>query len=174
MTTVLAVVLPAIVVFVVAAGLVLLATANRLDRLHVRVDAGWAALDNALARRAVVSRVIAATALPEGPAGKLCEATRRAERAERYERARAENLLTHVLNALDRGAMPEGLAVELADAENRVVIATHVHNDAVRDTLLLRRRRMVRVFRLAGTAPLPEYFELVESDPDSPSDVPAT
>ncbi|MGB3444922.1 MAG: NUDIX hydrolase, partial [Actinophytocola sp.] len=36
-------------------GLWLAATANRLDRLHVRTDAAWAALDAALARRAVVA-----------------------------------------------------------------------------------------------------------------------
>ena len=37
-------------------------------------------------------------------------------------------------------------------------------NDAVRDTLRLRRRRKVRYFRLAGTAPLPEYFEFAEPE----------
>ena len=35
-------------------------TANRLDRLHVRSDLSWQALDAALARRAVVVRAIAA------------------------------------------------------------------------------------------------------------------
>ncbi|MFC4083633.1 NUDIX hydrolase, partial [Amycolatopsis samaneae] len=48
--------LPAVAAIVVLGGLFLLATANRLDRLHVRTDAGWAALDAALARRAVVAR----------------------------------------------------------------------------------------------------------------------
>ncbi|MGH3881245.1 MAG: NUDIX hydrolase, partial [Actinophytocola sp.] len=50
------------VAFVVAVvlGLWLAATANRLDRLHVRTDAAWAALDAALARRAVVGRAVAA------------------------------------------------------------------------------------------------------------------
>jgi hypothetical protein len=58
--------------------------------------------------------------------------------------------------------LPAVLADELTDAEHRVVIARRVHNDAVRDTLALRRRRKVRYFKLAGTAPRPEYFEIAE------------
>jgi 8-oxo-dGTP pyrophosphatase MutT (NUDIX family) len=42
------------------------------------------------------------------------------------------------------------------------VLARRVHNDAVRDTLTQRRRRLVRWLKLAGTAPQPEYFEIVE------------
>lgn len=34
-------------------------TANRLDRLHVRCDLSWQALDGALARRSVVARAVA-------------------------------------------------------------------------------------------------------------------
>ena len=34
-------------------------TANRLDRLHVRYDLSWQALDGVLARRAVVARAVA-------------------------------------------------------------------------------------------------------------------
>ena len=34
-------------------------TAHRLDRLHVRYDLSWQALDGALARRAVVARAVA-------------------------------------------------------------------------------------------------------------------
>ena len=50
------------------------------------------------------------------------------------------------------------------DAEQRVVIARRVHSDAVRDTLVQRRRRLVRWLKLAGTAPRPEYFEIAEPD----------
>ena len=42
-------------------------TANRLDRLHVRYDLSWQALDGALARRAVVARAVAIDAYG-GPA----------------------------------------------------------------------------------------------------------
>jgi 8-oxo-dGTP pyrophosphatase MutT (NUDIX family) len=137
----------------------LVGTANRLDRLHVRTDAAWAALDAALARRAVVARAVAAAALHEDTLRAVAE---RAEQAPRIDREAAENDLTLQLAAVDRGHLPLALATELVDAEQRVVIARRVHNDAVRDTLAQRRRRAARWFKLAGTARQPEYFEIVE------------
>lgn len=148
----------------------LLGTANRLDRLHIRTDAAWAALDAALARRAVVARAVAATTgLPPATAAALRSAADTAERASRADREAAENELSRLLAELDRGRLPGPLAAELADAEQRVVLARRVHNDAVRDTLALRRRRKVRWLRLAGTAPRPEYFEIAE--PEAPADL---
>ncbi|PXY19248.1 NUDIX hydrolase [Prauserella muralis] len=167
------VVLVVLAVLVVAGGLFLVATANRLDRLHVRMDAGWAALDAALARRAVVARTVAASALPAPQAEPLRAAAEGAETAPRPERELAENELTRLLADVDRAALPAPLADELADAEQRVVIARRVYNDAVRDTLTLRRRRKVRYFRLAGTARLPEYFEIAEPELDTTSSRPA-
>jgi hypothetical protein len=145
---------------VVLGGLFLVGTANRLDRLHVRMDAGWAALDAALARRAVVARAAAAVLSD----GELRAAAERAESASRVDREAEENGLTLHLARIDRSRLPAELSEELTDAEHRVVIARRVHNDAVRDTLRLRRRRKIRYFRLAGTAPLPEYFEIAEPD----------
>ncbi|WP_232376142.1 NUDIX hydrolase [Amycolatopsis aidingensis] len=156
--------LAALAAVIVLGGLWLLATANRLDRLHVRTDAGWAALDAALARRAVVARAVAASALPEREAARLRAVAERAEDAPRAEREFAENALTRALSGVDRATLPGPLADELTDAESRVVIARRVHNDAVRDTLALRRRRKVRYFKLAGTAARPEYFEIVEPE----------
>lgn len=138
----------------------ILSIANRLDRLHVRTDAAWAALDAALARRAVVTRALLDPA--------LSAAASRAESASRAERELAENELSGLLGALDRSSLAPALAFELADAEERVVLARRVHNDAVRDTLLQRRRRIARWLRLAGTAPQPSYFEIAE--PTAPSD----
>lgn len=144
-------------------GLWLAATANRLDRLHVRTDAAWAALDAALARRAVVARAAAAaTRLEDLGADTLRAVAERAESTPRAEREEAENSLSLQLAALDRGRLPLAIAAELLDAEQRVIIARRVHNDAVRDTLLQRRRRLVRWLKLAGTAARPEYFEIVE------------
>ncbi|MFS0901078.1 exopolyphosphatase, partial [Mycolicibacterium litorale] len=45
-------------------------TAHRLDRLHVRYDLSWQALDGALARRAVVARAVAVDAYAGGPQGR--------------------------------------------------------------------------------------------------------
>ena len=60
----------AIVVFVAVLAVVgawAYRTANRLDRLHVRYDLSWQALDAALARRAVVSRAVAIDAYGGAP-----------------------------------------------------------------------------------------------------------
>ncbi|PRX46168.1 hypothetical protein B0I33_108315 [Prauserella shujinwangii] len=162
--TALLVVLGVVAAVVVLGGLWLVATANRLDRLHVRMDAGWAALDSALARRAVVARTVAASVLPGEEGEALRAAAAGAESAPRPERELAENELTRLLAELDRGGLPGPLADELTDAEERVVIARRVYNDAVRDALALRRRRRVRYFRLAGRARQPEYFEIAEPD----------
>lgn len=150
---------------VVLVGPWVLGTANRLDRLHVRTDAAWAALDAALARRSVVTRAVAAVCGTD----ELRAAADRAERAGRADRETAENELSALLDGLDRSVLAPALAAELADAEQRVVLARRVHNDAVRDTLALRQWRMVRWLRLAGTAPTPSYFEIAEPDTDAPT-----
>ncbi|STZ73739.1 NUDIX hydrolase [Mycolicibacterium fortuitum] len=146
-------------------------TANRLDRLHVRYDLSWQALDGALARRAVVARAVAVDAYPGVPEGKrLAKLADAAERAPRPAREAAENELSAALSAVDPAELPVALVAELADAEARVLLARRFHNDAVRDTLALRERPMVRALRLGGTAALPTYFEIVER-PDSQAEV---
>ena len=47
----------------------------------------------------------------------------------------------------------------------RVVLARRFYNDAVRTTQVIRRRRLVRWLRLAGTAPFPESFEMDDHPP---------
>lgn len=148
-----------------ALAIQLFTTANRLDRLHVRTDAAWAALDAALARRSVVARAVAAGALDGARADALRAAADHAEHAPSSERETAENELTRALAAVDGAALTASLARELHDAAHRVVIARRVHNDAVRDTRSVRRMRTVRYFRLAGTAPAPDYFEIAEPKP---------
>lgn len=138
-------------------------TAHRLDRLHVRYDLSWQALDAALARRAVVARAVAADAYDGDPAGRrLAGLADTAERAPRSGREAAENELSAALALVDPAAVPVALVAELADAEARVLLARRFHNDAVRDTLALRERLPVRVLRLGGTAALPTYFEIAE------------
>lgn len=154
-------VLSLVAAVVVAIGVWAYSTAHRLDRLHVRSDLSWQALDAALARRAVVVRSIAASIpVPEGRALALLADT--AERADRDRREETENALSVALARLDTGRLRPQLVAELADAEARVLIARRFHNDAVRDTLALRTRRPVRWLHLGGTAPLPTYFEIAE------------
>jgi 8-oxo-dGTP pyrophosphatase MutT (NUDIX family) len=147
-------------------------TANRLDRLHVRYDLSWQALDGALARRAVVARAVAVDAYGGGPDGKrLAALADAAEWAPRTAREAAENELSAALALVDPGSLPVALVAELADAEARVLLARRFHNDAVRDTLALRERPAVRILRLGGTAALPTYFESAERAEASPREV---
>ncbi|MEZ0049586.1 8-oxo-dGTP pyrophosphatase MutT (NUDIX family) [Mycobacterium sp. MAA66] len=138
-------------------------TAHRLDRLHVRYDLSWQALDSALARRAVVARAVAADAYgPRPPGRRLIGLADTAEEVPRPDREAAENALSAALAQVEPASIPVGLVAELADAEARVLLARRFHNDAVRDTLALRERRLVRWLRLGGTAAMPTYFEIVE------------
>ena len=140
---------------VAAAGAVgAIRAATRLDRLHVRTEAAWAALDAALRRRARAISGLDGSALRcAADAALLAGAAVREE---------VENELGRVLAILDRCGLEPACAGQLADAEQRVVIARRVYNDAVRDTLALRSHRMVRWLRLAGTAAAPRYFEIAE------------
>ena len=138
-------------------------TAHRLDRLNVRYDLSWQALDGALARRAVVARAVAIDAYGGAAEGRtLAALADAAENAPRQAREHAENELSAALAVVDPVSLPAGLIAELADTEARVLLARRFHNDAVRDTLALAERPMVRALRLGGTAALPRYFEILE------------
>lgn len=167
-----AVALVLLVAMIVAVGLWAFQTANRLDRLHVRYDLSWQALDGALARRAVVARAVAVDAYHDAPQGKrLALLADVAERAPRSARESAENELSSALAMVDPATLPVPLVAELADSEARVLLARRFHNDAVRDTLALRERPVVRALRLGGTAALPTYFEIAERAELSPPEV---
>jgi 8-oxo-dGTP pyrophosphatase MutT (NUDIX family) len=162
MTWLLAVIVVLLIVLALI-GVWAIQTANRLDRLNVRYDLSWQALDGALARRAVVARAVAIDAYGGAAEGRrLTVLAGAAERAPRHARENAENELSAALARVDPAALPAGLIAELADAEARVLLARRFHNDAVRDTLALAERRPVRALRLGGTAVLPSYFEIVE------------
>jgi 8-oxo-dGTP pyrophosphatase MutT (NUDIX family) len=158
-----------VVVILVLLGLLLLVgawayqSANRLNRLNVRYDLSWQALDGALARRAVVARAVAVDAYGGAPEGRrLAALADTAERAPRQARETAENELSAALAMVDPASLPAALIAELADAEARVLLGRRFHNDAVRDTVALGGRAVVRALRLGGTATLPTYFEIVE------------
>jgi 8-oxo-dGTP pyrophosphatase MutT (NUDIX family) len=140
-----------------------LQTASRLNRLHVRYDLSWQSVDGALGRRAVVARAVATDAYGRSPAGKqLTALADAAERAPRSAREAAENELSSALAQVDPSSLPLALVAEVADAEARVLLARRFHNDAVRDTLALRERPLVRWLHLGGTAAMPTYFEIAE------------
>jgi 8-oxo-dGTP pyrophosphatase MutT (NUDIX family) len=167
-----------VVVALALGGVWALGTAQRLDRLHVRYDLSWQALDAALARRAVVARAVASDYYANSARGlnnpadgrRLTALADAAERAPRASREAVENQLSAALSTIDVSRLPTALIAELADAEARVLLARRFHNDAVRDTLALRERPMVRLLHLGGHAPLPVYFEIVERVTD-PADI---
>jgi 8-oxo-dGTP pyrophosphatase MutT (NUDIX family) len=164
-----AILLVLVVVAIVAIAAWAYQTATRLDRLHVRYDLSWQALDAALARRAVVARAVAADAYGHRlQCKRLVALADAAERAPRAGRETAENELSGDLAMVDTTSLRPALIAELADAEARVLLARRFHNDAVRDTLALRERRPVRWLRLGGHAPLPTYFEIAERAESAP------
>ncbi|UOG22134.1 LemA family protein [Gordonia amicalis] len=143
-------------------------TANRLDRLNVRVDLARQSLYASLDRRAVVVRAIAAelaAAEAGGPSASTRELAALADRAERSApemREDAENAVSAALARTDGRGRSPALVIELADAETRVMMARRFYNDAVRDTRALAERRLVRWLRLGGRASPPTYFEINE------------
>lgn len=143
---------------------------RRLDRLHVRTDAARAGLESALERRAGAALTVAGVLAMRPPGRDRAEELRsavaaaRAARVTGADREEAENVLGRVLAAVERSGLPDPVLEELVDAEQLLILARRVHNDAVRDTRGLRSRRLVRWLHLAGTAPMPEYFEIADAE----------
>ncbi|WP_433272633.1 NUDIX hydrolase [Pseudonocardia xinjiangensis] len=164
----------AVVAALVLAWVVLLTIVRvrRLDRLHARTDAARAGLESALERRAAAA-LAAAAATPGNQTDRLRAAVA-AARAPTGDREAAENVLGRALAAVDRAVLPPAVLEELVDAEQLLILARRVYNDAVRDTLGLRSRRLVRWLHLAGTAPLPAYFEIADAEAGVTTVAPAT
>jgi hypothetical protein len=148
-------------------GLLSSGRVRRLHRLHIRTDAAAAGLESALRRRAAAALAVAAdagTLSTRAEALRAAVARTRTSRSLDGDRESAENPLGRALAAAGREALPPAVLEELVDAEQLVILARRVHNDAVRDTLALRSRRLVRWLHLAGTAPMPAYFEIADAD----------
>jgi hypothetical protein len=156
--------------------------AGRLDRLHARVEAARAALDAALVRRSSIALELAACGLLD-PATSLLLAGAAHDaraaggpgtgRAAGTPDEAAESDLTRALravvgqpgfhDALAARGRGEELLAELEGASHQVFLARKFYNDAVAATRSARRRWLVRLLRLAGGAPLPEFFEIDDS-----------
>jgi len=135
-------------------------TAGRLDRLHARVDAAWASLDAALVRRASAARAVAAS-LPPGPEVVALDRAARATLDGGLDgREALENDLSRALRAALPVLGPAADLTELEQASTRVGLARSFHNAAVRDTRVVRLRRIPRALHLAGHRELPQYFEI--------------
>ncbi|WP_432494407.1 hypothetical protein [Kineococcus gypseus] len=159
-------------------------TAQRLDRLHRRVETSRAALEAELTRRAsaalelatsgrldpAASLVLADAATAALDAPRTPAALRDATDADDSARWRAESDLTRALAAALPG--PAGGAdgdpgvARVRDTARRVGLARRFHNDAVVQARRLRVRRRVRWARLAGHARLPETADFEDGTDD--------
>ncbi|MGP6173041.1 hypothetical protein [Corynebacterium sp. A21] len=129
-------------------------TAQRLNRLHIRTDSALQNLQAALDLRATLAEALLPELAPVArAAAALPLAHSQYDRRAAKERRLSEALAKHVEG---RTALPP----QLIDANARVELAHRFYNDAVTTTRALRTRNLVRICRLGGTAPLPDYFEL--------------
>ncbi len=143
-------------------------TAGRLDRLHARVDAAWAALDAALVRRAAAARALVPHLPPGAAAAALDRAAAAALRGGPVAREAVENDLTRALRTAlpdlpARPTDPAGLLdllEELEGAATRAGLTRSFHNSAVADARVLRRKRVPRALHLAGHRVLPQHFDV--------------
>ncbi len=146
----------AVVAIVVVVASYLTWMAGRLDRLAVRVEAAASALDAQLARRAVV-----AYELSEAHSLEALHTAARAALDGGADRGAAQSSLSRELRAAPDVASVE----EMAILARKVMLARQFHNDAVRDLLALRRRRLVRLLHLYGRAQAPAYIEFDATEP---------
>ncbi|HEV2371622.1 MAG TPA: hypothetical protein VGS19_05565 [Streptosporangiaceae bacterium] len=147
--------------------------AGRLDRLHARVDGSRAALEAALVRRSSVALEFAACGVLDPATSLLLAGAAHDARAAGKLDEHAESDLTRALRAaLDqpgfRAALAEqgrgeDLLAELEASAHQVFLARKFYNDAVAATRTARRKWLARLARLAGSAPMPEFFEIDDS-----------
>ncbi|MGH3655967.1 MAG: hypothetical protein ACRDUA_04865 [Micromonosporaceae bacterium] len=166
-----------VVAVVVAVATYLTWIAARVDRLHHRAEAAYAALDARLTRRAAAAVTLAEVDPSLGDRAVLLrDVARQALRPASDGREITENQLTRVVRELTmqrRVPVPEPApaggatadpatqaAAELVNASRRVALARQVHTDLVRETLAARRRPVVRVLGLDRRHRRPAYFDI--------------
>ncbi|AKT52808.1 hypothetical protein ADJ73_11855 [Arsenicicoccus sp. oral taxon 190] len=156
--------------------------AARLDRLHARVEGALVAVDAQLVRRAEAAQELSASGLLD-PATSLFLASAAADAldAEDEHAVGRTEVETDLTQALDLALPPETVDALRRDGERggrvllqrlrsactRVQLARRFHNDAVVDVQRVRRKRLVRVFHLAGRAALPQTIEFDDRLPSA-------
>lgn len=138
-------------------------SATRLDRLHHRVETSWANLDGILQRRAALALEIGQLAEIDAASSLILTAeAHEARDADIAERSSAESGLSEALRLLrDESDIPHlhrEMFEELDRITERLRTAIAIHREAVRSTQNLRSRMLYRIFRLAGSAPLPVIY----------------
>jgi hypothetical protein len=169
-------------------------SAARLDRLHARVEGALSALDAQLVRRAEATLELANLGLLD-PATALLLVAAATESLGRTNERAGEDLLegqhfagrevveSELSEALQIALTPEAVETLYASdgvgesalqgvkaAGLRVQLARRFHNDAVTDVRQVRRKPVVRIFRLAGHAELPQTVEFDDALPPAIGD----
>jgi hypothetical protein len=165
-------------------------SAARLDRLHSRVEGALSALDAQLVRRAEATLELVNSGGLD-PASALILAGAAAESLEAHNERAGDDLLegqTFAGRELIESDLTEALQIALSPqavaevrqvpggagdaalgrvraATLRVQLARRFHNDAVKDVQRVRRKAVVRWFRLAGHAELPATIEFDDELP---------
>jgi hypothetical protein len=170
-------------------------TAERIDRLNLRVERADASLDAQLVRRSAAAEAFAAAPavaplLPERQLVDLRAVAAEARASEAHagagDRWATENALTvRVLEAVlalrhaGGAAATADVVADLAAASRRVDLARSFYNQAVRDAREHRGRLAPRLLRLAGRAALPPFVDMddttlpeVAEQPSSRADLP--
>ena len=155
------------ILFVVIIGWYLSFSASRLDRLHHRVETSWATLDSLLHQRAALAHEIVAESNLDPATAYLISTSASA----------AESVLSESLKLVQSAAfnellqLPTPLLVELSDLTTKVKLAINIHLESVNATRNVRKKIFIRLFRLAGKAPLPVRYAF-EDDVLEPTDLP--
>lgn len=158
-------------------------TAQRLHRLHKRCEQTAIALEGALDRRALSARMAARemrrvaadlTTDPDKAAeivtdantishcAHIVESTVCTQLLDMRERETVENDLTLVLRRLDFSYIGREYVADLQEAALRVNLARRFYNNAVREARTVQTMPMVQFLHLAGHAPKPYFFNIVD------------
>lgn len=165
-------------------------SAARLDRLHAKVEGALSALDAHVVRRAEASLELANSGALDPASGVLLAGAASGSLERHNERTfetdllegqhfagreGVESELTEVIRAalpaevvrgIDAHGEPGAAALgRVREAGLRVQLARRFHNEAVKEVQRVRAKRVVRLFRLAGHAHLPQTVEFDDALP---------
>lgn len=150
---------------IVLIGWYLFFLASRLDRLHHRVETSWATLDSLLQQRAALAQeIVQESDLDPATAYLISTSATSARYANLSDRSAAESVLSESLKLVIDAArsnslqLPTDLLVELSDITSKIKLAINIHLESVNATRNVRQKPVIRLFRLAGKAPLPVKY----------------
>jgi hypothetical protein len=147
--------------------------ASRLDRLHHRAETSWEHLDALLQRRAALAMEIASHCdLDPATIFLINSCATAARRSGQQDRSEQESALTEVLLMLVNSAQGlesssalsgfEVFAEELTALTQTIRRSIIIHREAVDSAKRLRDKPIVKLFHLAGHAPLPIKYAFEE------------